>query len=389
MYPTPCPSLTGLSALYVATGANLATSAWGANKRTEWLVGDPCTNPAWEGVTCTSTGAVGAYLDGAVDVVSLDLAEVRLAGSGGSYSAGTIPTQLGGLTGLTQSLKLQSNGLGGSLPTQLGRLTSLGEGAGGDAAEGFGLLLQQNSFNGAIPTELGGMSVSRVPTNICGYPHSTATPRTHCSHRSRIAHASPARSKNAHAILTDHYTTTPAMPTTPATIQMMAGSFRLEANSLTKSIPTALGVMSNMAGVFSLESNTLTGSIPTQLGTMSGLSVGFNLVGAAHALTGTIPTELTLLSLLTGTTAIDVSGDALTGCVPDGLAVRMGGATTGINLFPTPCPAFFGLVDLYKQVSHEATTFDLPVTVSLPSISAHTLLRLRQTHTQRNPPAYT
>ncbi|KAI8822813.1 hypothetical protein BJ741DRAFT_86809 [Chytriomyces cf. hyalinus JEL632] len=56
---------------------------------------------------------------------------------------GTIPTELGQLTSLTQ-LYLSSNQLTGSIPTELGRLTSLNT-----------LSLSSNQLTGSIPTELG------------------------------------------------------------------------------------------------------------------------------------------------------------------------------------------------------------------------------------------
>ena len=56
---------------------------------------------------------------------------------------GTLPTQLGRMTGLRQ-VWLQDNDLTGPIPTELGRITQM-----------YQLLMNLNGFSGTIPTELG------------------------------------------------------------------------------------------------------------------------------------------------------------------------------------------------------------------------------------------
>ena len=56
---------------------------------------------------------------------------------------GTLPTQLGRMTGLRQVI-LQDNDLTGPIPTELGQLTQMSK-----------LLMHLNGFSGTIPTELG------------------------------------------------------------------------------------------------------------------------------------------------------------------------------------------------------------------------------------------
>ena len=60
--------------------------------------------------------------------------------------SGSIPQQLGNLTGL-QQLWLNGNRLTGTIPTRLGRLTNL-----------IGLHLDKNQLSGSIPTQLGALS---------------------------------------------------------------------------------------------------------------------------------------------------------------------------------------------------------------------------------------
>jgi hypothetical protein len=56
---------------------------------------------------------------------------------------GTLPTQLGRMTGLRQ-VWLQDNDLTGPIPTELGRITQM-----------YQLLMNLNGFSGTIPTQFG------------------------------------------------------------------------------------------------------------------------------------------------------------------------------------------------------------------------------------------
>jgi hypothetical protein len=56
---------------------------------------------------------------------------------------GTLPTQLGRMTGLRQVI-LQDNDLTGPIPTELGQLTQMSK-----------LLMHLNGFSGTIPTQFG------------------------------------------------------------------------------------------------------------------------------------------------------------------------------------------------------------------------------------------
>ena len=83
---------------------------------------------------------------------------------------GTLPSELGALTSLT-NLSLYFNALTGTLPTELSALTSLTQ-----------MLLHFNDLTGSLPTELGGMtSLTRfliqnndltgpIPDSVCELP---------------------------------------------------------------------------------------------------------------------------------------------------------------------------------------------------------------------------
>ena len=82
---------------------------------------DPCT---WTGVTCT---------DSAVTWIDIT----------GNALTGTIPSELGQLTSLT-NMDLSYNSLTGTIPSELDQLTALTY-----------MNLYSNSLNGTIPSELG------------------------------------------------------------------------------------------------------------------------------------------------------------------------------------------------------------------------------------------
>ena len=126
---TPTPTATAapantdrevLVALYNATdGPNWTTN-------TNWLSDKPLGE--WHGVTTDGNGRV----------TGLELLENRLSG--------TLPSELGNLTNLTE-LKLPDNQLSGSIPSELGNLANLTH-----------LWLYSNQLSGAIPPELGNLA---------------------------------------------------------------------------------------------------------------------------------------------------------------------------------------------------------------------------------------
>ena len=114
-----------------ATNKARLTNWCGAKSGGNYVNG-PCTGAsAWKAVACTNGR-----------VASVDLPNAGVYGSN-DLGGGSIPTQLGGLTGLTY-INFGANSLSGSIPTQLGGLTGL-----------TFLDLWGNSLSGSIPTQLG------------------------------------------------------------------------------------------------------------------------------------------------------------------------------------------------------------------------------------------
>ena len=108
----------GLEKLYEAThGANWI-------RATNWLQGDPCADK-WHGVMCDKAKA---------KVTGINLFNNALSG--------TIPSELGHITGLT-GLSFRINTISGTVPSELGRLTAL---------KGIGLY--NNRLSGTLPTQL-------------------------------------------------------------------------------------------------------------------------------------------------------------------------------------------------------------------------------------------
>lgn len=118
-----------LSTLYQATGGG----GWAA--KTNWMVGDPCLK-AWYGLSCMET-------EEEMIITEIDLSENKLAG--------TLPSELGLLTGITSNFKMQQNALIESVPTELGMLTGM---------ESY-FLLFSTDMTGEVPTELGMMTAMK------------------------------------------------------------------------------------------------------------------------------------------------------------------------------------------------------------------------------------
>ena len=143
--------------LYDAAINKAPLTNWCGAKSGGNYVNGPCSTgaSAWKAVACTNGR-----------VTSVDLYSAGVSGSNG-LGGGSIPTQLGELTGLTY-LDLPYNSLSGSIPPQLGGLTGLTV-----------LNLYSNSLSGSIPSQLGeltgltGLSFSTnsltgpIPASFC------------------------------------------------------------------------------------------------------------------------------------------------------------------------------------------------------------------------------
>ena len=114
--------------------------------RDRWQIAGPSSNN-WNGgsipeeTNLNDLHGVTADSDGRVSQILLN--SNRLSGS--------IPTELGNLTGL-EDLRLHNNKLSGTIPTELGQLSSL-----------TSLSLGDNQLSGSIPTELGNLTDLQYP----------------------------------------------------------------------------------------------------------------------------------------------------------------------------------------------------------------------------------
>ena len=202
---------------------------------------------------------------------------LSLAGGG---VAGTLPAEVGGLTGLTV-LDLSGNYLSGTMPAEMGDLTGLTR-----------LDLSENELTGSIPAGLTALT-SAADLDLSGNELSGAIPDR---------------------------------------ISGLVNLTRLDLsdNNLTGSIPTRLGDLTGLR-VLDLSDNGLRGLIPDRLGRLRSLAYldlgGNSLFGAVPEALGRL-VELTLLDLsdnnlsgawparvggLSGLAVLDVSGNRLSG----------------------------------------------------------------------------
>jgi hypothetical protein len=205
--PTPArPSaFVALSALYHGTGGPDWTKSKG-----NWMSStDPCDfsnngDFAWDGIGCL----------GNLEVSSLDLHEYTLAG--------TLPSQLGLLTSLT-NLALNGNSLQGTLPSQFGRLTLL------EAS----FQVQQNRLTGPLPSELG--QLTRM---------------------------------TAFFTMGQNFFSG-SIPSQLGRLTAMSSSFSLQSNSLSLEIPSELGLLTALTNLFKLNENSLCGDVPNEVAQLS------------------------------------------------------------------------------------------------------------------------
>ena len=224
--------------------AGTATLNWGANTALS----------SWDGITVAS-------LDGIQRVTELDM--------DGQGLNGTIPAQLGELTGLRELRLAWGNQLTGSIPPQLGRLTRL-----------TFLNLAANHLSGSIPPELG----------------SIGPQLTH------LVLSAPQPLPNGVGLT----------GSIPAQLGNLSGltSLYLDGNRLTGSIPPRLGRLLKLSWLH-LTRNQLTGAIPTQLGALTNLT---NLRLEDNRLSGPIPSQLNRLTNLRKVYLTRNAG--FSGCVP-------------------------------------------------------------------------
>ena len=232
---------------------------------------------------------------------------LRLEGYG---LTGTIPSRLGGLTGLT-GLWLDDNQLTGSIPAELGLLANL-----------EWLYLTSNRLTGSIPAELGGLS------NLRGlHLSSNQLTGTIPSELGGLAGLEwmDLSSNEFGGVIPVEFGGLAKLGVLSLSYNQLGGSIPAElgglanlkwlylsSNRLTGSIPSELGSLANLT-VLRLNDNQLSGSIPGELGRLINLTV---LMLGDNQLSGSIPTELGRLINLT---VLGLSNNQLSGTVPAGV----------------------------------------------------------------------
>ncbi|GAB5520406.1 MAG: hypothetical protein RhofKO_26570 [Rhodothermales bacterium] len=224
-----------LIALYNATdGPN-----WSTN--TNWLQGPLST---WHGVTVTDGRVWGLILSG-------------------NQLTGTIPSEIGDLTALT-NWELSGNGLTGVIPDAIGRLFSL---------KFFSM--NQNQLTGTIPAEVGQLT-------------------------------------NLTSLNLNNNELTGALPAEIGQLTNLT-SLSLSGNQLSGALPAEIGQLTNLTSL-SLNNNELTGALPPEIGQLTSLE---GLVLNDNQLTGALPAGF---GSLTALQVLELNGNQLTGAIPPEIA---------------------------------------------------------------------
>ena len=266
-----------------------------------WSVDTPINN--WYDVTLGGTpqrvtglilsgyglsGTIPPELGGLTGLEYLDLGRNRLSGE--------IPRELGGLTNL-QLLDLGRNELNGEIPAQLGGLPNLQS-----------LWLKGNQLTGCIPAGLRDVpdnDLDELGLDDCASAGDAATDRAAlvalynatdgANWRNNHNWLSNAPMGEWHGVTTDS--------------DGRVTQLYLYRNQLTGEIPAELGGLSNLTGLY-LRNNQLTGEIPAELGNLTSLRW---LYLYSNQLTGEIPAEL---GSLTNLTELGLRYNQLTGEIP-------------------------------------------------------------------------
>ena len=249
-----CETLLGLKSTLAGSG------------RLNWSASRAMT--AWTGITM-SGGRV---------------TELRLSGSG---LTGTIPTELGSLSGLT-TIFMASNDLSGSIPASIGTLTNLRH-----------LNLARNELRRPLPSQLGNLSNLETLILTSNF----------------FLEALPTSFGSLTNLRQLDLSGTNLLGQIPSQLGNLSNltELRLAGNEHFGTIPSQLGNLSNLKVLY-LTGNGLSGSIPASLGNLTNLtSLQLNL----NELTGDFPIELEDLVKLE---ELRLADNELTGCVPGSLS---------------------------------------------------------------------
>jgi Leucine-rich repeat (LRR) protein len=218
-----------------------STAGYGWKEKTGWPNGYVSSR---YGVTLNSSGRV----------ISLDLSDNNLIGS--------IPSDIGNLTGLTE-LFLNGNQISGSIPTEIGNLTQLQY-----------LHLDNNKLTGSIPSSIGNL-------------------------------------KDLKNLYLNKNNLSGEIPTSIGNLSSLE-LFLVSGNQLTGSIPSSIGNLANLTNL-SLFSNKLSGSIPSSIENLANLQ---ELSIYGNELSGNIPGQIGNLKQLQ---SIDLSNNQLSGTIPSSI----------------------------------------------------------------------
>ncbi len=302
----PLTECEALEALYNATNGPAWTNDSG------WLSAiDPCT---WAGISCTA---------GRVTTINL----------GSNNLVGSLPTQIGDLTGLI-SINLTDNRLTGNIPPQIGNLTSLQT-----------LSMAFNQLTGTIPPEMGSMtSLQFLALNF-----------------NQLTGSIPTTFGNLTSLTDlrlDNNTLSGTIPSIWAGLDSLQ-NLSMFNNQFTGSIPPSLGQMAAI-NFITLVNNQLQGTIPAELGLASTLTT---LRLANNRLTGTIPASLTNLSNLQ---VLELRNNQFSGALPATLGnlTQLTTLDLGINRLSGSLPNSIGGLNAITNLQINANAFSgaLPAT---------------------------
>ena len=295
--PTCSTAQATLIAFYNATGGASWTTPWNTNTGLTPDLG--IANTDWKGVETDSSCRVvklkldGNNLSGTIPTELGNLTSLTELGFYNNELSGEIPTELGNLTSLTE-LDLALNNLSGEIPAELGNLTALTE-----------LILTGNELSGEIPAELGNLTSltelylhnnelsGEIPTEL----GSLTSLQYLYLHENELSGEILTELGNLTSLQRLYLYLNELSGTIPAELGNLTSLQRLQLNTneLSGEIPTELGNLTSLQRL-QLNNNELSGEIPTELGNLTSLQYLYLYV---NELSGTIPAELgNLTSLL-------------------------------------------------------------------------------------------
>ena len=309
------------------------------------------------------SGEIPSELGNLVDLEVLSLSENQLSGE--------IPTELGNLVKLSR-LSLERNQLSGEIPPELGGMTNLRE-----------LSVSENQLSGSIPPELGSL-VNLERLDMFDNSLSGEIP-AELGNLIKLAHLSLRETQLSGSIppelgsLTNLEWLDMSDNSLSGEIPAQLGGLSnlehlyLARNELTGVIPPQLGGLANLT-VLDISDNDLRGSIPPQLGDLSAL---FYLFMRDNKLHGRIPLELAQLERLR---ELDLSSNDLGGEIPSRLAMLsdLASLDLGDNRFSGEIPAELGNMTslVHLRLDYNELTGEVPPQLgSLSNLSELDLTR--------------